>query len=187
MTDKNELQELLSIYETHIQPYEFVYELQFGIKISLVIRPDEVCHLIFGTVKNKNIPNSSFYKGELGYRKIKAGDIKKAPPQLSKEYKSKSKAFKNLHLLLEKPQAIMFNKNLVKKVICGTTDIDADFLFFKEVNGASAHLFLKLINNKREKRYVAKSCLHNIDDNYKKNQIALKVISVEKNKLTVTC
>ncbi len=180
MSRLSELQELIEIYEKEIEPYKFMYKLQFGIEITLEIKKEEVCHLIFGTLTNKNIPNSSFYKGKKGYNKIKSGEIIEVPYQLRKTFKSKSKAFKVLGKLLTRPKAIMFNKKIVKKGNIGTTDIDANFLFFRDIDGVAAHLFLTYIKNEREQRYVAKSCLHNIDNTYKKDQIELKIVEIDK-------
>ena len=175
MDSKNELQLLIEFYENNIKPYKFMYKLEHGIELSLEIKEEEVCHLIFGSLTKKNIPNSAFYKGKKGFEKIKNGEVTTVPFSLQDAYKSKSKAFLILDKVLIKPNAIMFNQKIVKKRNGNSTDIAANFLFYKEKNNIVAHLFIEKIKNSREERFIAKSCFHNNDENYIKDQIVLKV------------
>lgn len=181
MSDKNnnELYELAEFYKEKIEPYTYTYKALFGIEIELNFTDCQFCHLIFGTVKN--VPNSSLYKGIKGFENIMNFKITSPPSykDVQKNYKSKKDALYCIPDLLNKPKIYMFNKNIVD---CGKikglkkTDIEADFLLYKEIDGKKIHLFLKWSEN--DKKIVPCSLIKNNADTYLENQIELKKLIV---------
>ena len=180
MSDKksNELFQLAEFYQENLIPNTYIYEDRLGIRIELSFRYDQFCHLIFGYVKG--IPNAVSYKGERGFEKIINLQVTSPPPynDIPKKYKSKKDAFYYIPELLKKPKIYMFNKQIVN---CGNikglkgTDIDADFLLYKEFdNGKQIHLFLKWSDDL--KKIVPYSLIKNNKDNYIEKQIELKKI-----------
>lgn len=172
---ENELTKLVSFYEEEIKPYNYSYNLMFGTNFNFTFDPSEICHLIFGTLKNKNIPKASQYKGQAGFDNIVNGVITTVPPQLRKAYKNKAPAFYHLPQLLRKPTAIYFNPSIVSKGSMGAnTDIDGDFLLYKEINKKNIHLFIKWIA--KSNKFVPYSLFQNTDPTYIANQLQLKIL-----------
>lgn len=177
----NELYDLLMFYEKEIRPYEFTYICEFGTTINFTMEPDEVCHLFFGSLKNKQIPNAKLYKGVDGYNAILNGVVTEVPYQLKKEFKSKSIAFYKLPELLSSPVAIYFNEKIVQKGnIKGLhSEIDGDFLLYKEIDNKNIHFFLKHFPMKNN-RLVPYSTFHNKKNDYIVDQKEIKILSIDK-------
>lgn len=175
----NELYDILMFYETKIRPYEYTYKCEFGTIIKFTMEPDEICHLFFGSLKDKNVPNAKYYKGILGFNSILNKTITTVPYQLKKDFKIKSLAFYKLPELLKSPIAIYFNDSIVPKgCIKGrSTDIDADFLLYKEIDNKNIHFFLKYFSNKN--RLVPYSTFHNKKNDYIINQKRIKIEHTE--------
>ena len=181
MCDKksNELFKLAEFYQENLIPYTYTYKALFGIEIELSFSDNQFCHLIFGYVKD--IPNAFSYKGKKGYDKIINLEITSPPPykDIPKKYKSKRDAFYYIPKLLEKPTIYMFNKDIVD---CGKlkglkkTDIDADFLLYRDVDGKKIHLFLRWSDN--DKKLVPCSLIKNNTDNYIEKQIKLQKLII---------
>lgn len=175
----NELYDILMFYENEIKPYQYTYKCEFGTTINFTMEPDEVCHLFFGSLKNKNIPNAKLYKGQVGYDSILNGTVTKVPYQLVDAFKSKSLAFYKLPELLEEPTVIYYNENIIQKGgirgLC--SDIDGDFLLHKEINNKNIHFFLKHFPDKNN-RLVPYSTFHNRKNDYVVNQKKIKVLNV---------
>lgn len=172
----DKLYNLVKFYESEIKPFKYTYNCRLGITIDLVIEPQEVCHLLFGYLKNKNIPNATNYKGLNGYNKILDKTVTEAPLAVRKASKIKTDAFTYLPDLLSKPDIIVFNPKLAGKGNGGfshleTTDINGDFLFFKQIDKKQLHLFVKWDDT--QKRYIALSLFHNKKNGYIENQILL--------------
>ncbi len=152
MCDKksNELFKLAEFYQENLIPYTYTYKALFGIEIELSFSDNQFCHLIFGYVKD-----------------------------IPKKYKSKRDAFYYIPKLLEKPTIYMFNKDIVD---CGKlkglkkTDIDADFLLYRDVDGKKIHLFLRWSDN--DKKLVPCSLIKNNTDNYIEKQIKLQKLII---------
>ncbi|HAT4222251.1 hypothetical protein SV13_15920 [Clostridium perfringens] len=180
-TPDNELYKLLMFYEREIRPYEFTYICEFGTTIKFTMEPDEVCHLIFGSLKNKQLPKKNLYKGIDGYNAIINGDVTQVPYVLKDAFKSKSVAFYNLPELLSSPIAIYFNELLVQKgSIKGLhSEIDGDFLLYKEIEKKNIHFFLKYIE-KKNRRLVPYSTFHNKKNDYILNQKKIKIKEIKK-------
>ena len=172
----DKLYNLVKFYESKIKPFKYTYNCRFGITIDLVIEPEEICHLLFGYLKGKNIPNASNYKGLNGYNLILDKTVTEAPLQVRKASKIKTDAFIYLPDLLANPDIIVFNPKIAGKgngsfSHLETTDINGDFLFYKKIDNKQVHLFIKW--DTRKKRYVALSLFHNKKDSYIENQILL--------------
>ena len=128
-----------------------------------------------------DIPNAFSYKGKKGFDKIINLEITSPPPykDIPKKYKSKRDAFYYIPKLLEKPTIYMFNKDIVD---CGKlkglkkTDIDADFLLYRDVDGKKIHLFLRWSDN--DKKLVPCSLIKNNTDNYIEKQIKLQKLII---------
>ncbi|MEF9992743.1 MAG: hypothetical protein RR676_12990 [Acinetobacter sp.] len=173
----DELYDIIKFYKSDIEPFRYFYKCMFGIQIDFSIDPDQVCHLIFGSVAKLNIPNASEYKGNLGYNNISNKKITKVPRGLKENYETKRKAFFLLPKLLKKPDVIFFNDKIVESGnIKGlqTTRIDGDFLLYKQIDKINVHLFLKWSYEK--KTLVPYSLINNKKDNYILNQKKLKVV-----------
>lgn len=172
----NKIYNLIKFYNSELKPFRYIYKCMFGININFTIEPDQVCHLILGSV-NKNIPNANEYKGIKGYNNIVSKKITKVPSQIKKEFNSKSKGFLYLPKLLENPTAIFFNHEIVQKGNIkglGSTDIEADFLLYKEFQNIKIHLFLKWSPNKN--KLVPYSLIKNSKDKYIVNQKSIKIL-----------
>ncbi|MCY6485888.1 hypothetical protein OW763_16375 [Clostridium aestuarii] len=173
----DKLYNLIDFYNREIKPFRYIYNCMFGININFTIEPEEVCHLIFGSVKNKNIPNAKSYKGILGFNNISTKQITRPPYQIRKEFNIKSDAFLYLPKLLNDPTAIFFNHEIVDKgKVPGflTTSIDADFLLYKNIDNKCIHLFLKW--SKEKNKLVPYSLLRNNKDNYISKQKHIKIL-----------
>ena len=175
--EKNTLYDLIEFYDSSIASFTYSYQCKFGTNITFSIEPEKVCHLLFGTLKDKNLVNSNEYKGIKGYTNIKDKTITEVPNQLKRAFKSKSPAFSNLDKLLANPTVIYFNQNLATSNGIKTR-IPADFLLYKQIGSLKVHLFLQWIE--REKRFVPISTFHNKENGYTKDQIELKIISKTK-------
>lgn len=179
MCNNNELYNLIMLYKEKIQPYEFTYLCEFGTMVKFIMEPEEVCHLLFGSLKGKNIPNANLYKGISGYEAIVEGRISSIPYQLSKEFKSKSIAFTKLPELLKSPTVIYFNDEIVPTSKKGlNTRIDGDFLLYKEIENKNIHFFLKHFPHKNN-RLIPYSTFHNASNDYTVKQKKIKVIEVD--------
>ena len=175
----NELYDILLFYENKIRPYKYTYKCEFGTTISFTIEPDEVCHLFFGSLKNKNVPNAKLFKGQAGYDAILNGTVTKVPYQLVNDFKSKSLAFYKLPELLNEPIAIYYNENIVQKgnIRGFYSDINGDFLLYKEIDNKNIHFFLKHFPNKND-RLIPYSTFHNKKNDYIVNQKIIKVLDM---------
>lgn len=178
---------LQDFFENEIMPYEYIYLCNNGLRIKFNIGKEDFCHLIYGTI-NKSLGNHRLYKGILGYDNIKnsAVNMGNLPSQIKSYARYRLKAFIFLPILLRGPGIIYFNQKLVPKGSTGlkTTDIDADFLLYKQVGTIKAHLFLKNIYSKSGNENT--SCIsffHDENDNYIRNQIGLKVNRVQINSI----
>ena len=151
MCDKksNELFKLAEFYQENLIPYTYTYKALFGIEIELIFSDNQFCHLIFGYVKD--IPNAFSYKGKKGFDKIINLEITSPPP-----YKDIVDCGK---------------LNGLKK-----TDIDADFLLYRDVDGKKIHLFLRWSDN--DKKLVPCSLIKNNTDNYIEKQIKLQKLII---------
>lgn len=169
MVQVNPVLNLIEFYNENLQPYQYNYNLIWGINLSFTFEPSEIPHLIFGTAKN--FRNSSDYKGEKGYNKIVAGEITQPPSNLRNAFKEKSKAFKLLPDLLRNPTIYHFNPKLVKvrSVNGAYTDIDGEFLLHK----GKTHLFVKWTGTK----FVPNSLIFNSSEKYTFDQIKMDIIS----------
>lgn len=174
-----ELYNLIKFYEKDIMPFSYTYNCGLGININIVFEPSEICHLIFGSLKGKNIPNAKNYKGINGYTCILDKIVTQPHHSLKKAYQIKSSAFYCLPDLLSKPDLIIFNKNIAGKGKSSfrhlePTDIDGDFLLYKKIDNKIIHFFIKW--DDRQNRFVPYSLFHNKKDNYLENQIRLNLI-----------
>ena len=151
MCDKksNELFKLAEFYQENLIPYTYTYKALFGIEIELIFSDNQFCHLIFGYVKD--IPNAFSYKGKKGFDKIINLEITSPPPYKDIVDCCKLKGLKK-------------------------TDIDADFLLYRDVDGKKIHLFLRWSDN--DKKLVPCSLIKNNTDNYIEKQIKLQKLII---------
>ena len=151
MCDKKskELFKLAEFYQENLIPYTYTYKALFGIEIELIFSDNQFCHLIFGYVKD--IPNAFSYKGKKGFDKIINLEITSPPPYKDIVDCGKLKGLKK-------------------------TDIDADFLLYRDVDGKKIHLFLRWSDN--DKKLVPCSLIKNNTDNYIEKQIKLQKLII---------
>lgn len=140
------LQEVIDYYEREIKPYRFTYTAKNNLTLSFTIEPEQVPHLLFGTVDG--VKNAASYRGIKGYNNIKGGIIKidTLPGSIKSKAKQRINAFTDLHLLLGNPKGIFYNKKLVERgnaLHTKISNIDAEYLLFNvTVKGQRLHLFL---------------------------------------------
>jgi hypothetical protein len=175
--ESNELLDIISFYNNNIKPFRYTYDLIFGTKLSFTFESDAICHLLFGKINN--VPSGYMYKGQAGYNNILNKTITSVPQQLKKAYKNKAPAFYLLPKLLANPTAIYFNPLIIPKGSMGaTTDIDGDFLLYKEIDNKNIHLFLKWIPEK--KIFVPYSSFQNTSNTYINDQLKVKILNSSK-------
>lgn len=174
---------IVKFYDNNIKDFEYNFTCRYNMELKFSINPDNLCHLIFGSM-GTNIPNAKEYKGIKGYENIKSGKIRTVPIQIRKDSHKKIQAFKYLPELLKKPKIFYFNKDIVDiGNIKGlkTTQIDAEFMLFKEIDSLKIHFFLKWVE--KENKLVPYSLLHNRKSNYIANQKEIKLIELKKRRM----
>lgn len=182
--DKNLLIDAINFYESYIMPYKYIYICDNNLKIEFNITPEEVCHLIFGTL-GQNIKKKSDYKGLKGFNNIKSKSLKfkELPYDLQKKPKPRIKALMALPQLLDNPKIIYFNQQIINVGISKIfkSDIDANFLIYNEIENINVHLFLRNIIRKGNfEKISCVSLFHNKPKTYIENQIELRVLEISK-------
>lgn len=178
--EKNEIKfkTIQKYFEKFIYPYKFVYTCDYNLKIEFIFEKQEFCHLFFGTIE-KGFPNAKKYRGLEGYNEISSEHInmKNFPPKLWDYSKTRIKYFHFLDLILEDPEVIYFNPQIVDRgnYKIATTRIKAEFLFFKKITNMNLLFFLL-----KEKNLKPLSFFPDKTENYTQNQIKLTIKNKEK-------
>lgn len=158
--DKITLKLLQEYYEKHLLPFTFKYQVKPGEYIELKFNQDNFCHLL--GIENiakqsRGVDPSQYhkYKGSLGYRRIKNGELtKESLKPLHKiaynDSKKKMVWFYLVHRLLQSPKAIHF-KTKVNKIT------SVDILFYDKYQNAYVHL--GVITHAKIKHYVPSTFL----------------------------
>lgn len=153
--DQITLKTLQDYYEKYLLPFTYKYQISPGVYIELKFNQDNFCHLLgIETIakESRGVDPSQYhkFKGNLGYQRIKNGEITKESlkPLHKSAYKnSKTKMvwFYLVHRLLESPKAIHF-KTKVNKIT------SVDILFYDKYQNAYVHL--GVITHAKLKHYV---------------------------------
>lgn len=182
------LKDILTYYEKEIMPFKYTYECEYGLHISFCFNKDNLCHLLFGTIDKKKHPSwKKKYSGNKGYEGIdtKSITLENLPDELKSKAINRAGSFILINKLLKKPSIIHFNCALVKNSNIKTinTNIDAKYLLNKKtIEGTTLHLFLKETDAKHS-ILVPNSFFPNSKDNYIENQLPIKVISSNKERI----
>ena len=147
----SELIEIVNYYKVNIKPYTYKIMSDNNLLLEFQINEDNLCHLLFGTIQ-KGMKNRGNYMGNLGYKNLELETVTKEnlPNEIKKHANERTDWFPNIHKLLDNPKAgYFFNKEIVeigKAIRLNKTDIQGDFLIYKEVDGYYLHLILKNIS-----------------------------------------
>jgi hypothetical protein len=143
---------LREYYETYLHPYIYQYEITEKTggevkKRTIELRFDQenFCHLLgLETIVKRSVRDISEYKAQLGWDKIKAGDIDFGDLKLKnkkgfKDNKSKFVFFYLIPQLIDAPKGVLFDADMVS----GTTRVSCELLFYDELQKAHVHVGIK--------------------------------------------
>jgi len=169
---------LQDYFNKFIYPYKFVYICDYDLTIEFIFEKHEFCHLLLGTIE-KGFPDAKKYKGMEGYNQIFLEKIttKNLPSKLWDYAKTRIKYFHFLEDILNEPEVIFFNPNIVDRgnYKIATTRIKAEFLFYKRISNTNVLFFLL------KERYLKPfSFFSDKTENYIQNQIKLTLVSKKK-------
>lgn len=142
-----ELIDLVNYYDSVLSPYRYILTSHNGLTLDFDIKPNEMCHLVFGTIDDK-LPKKENYKGLKGYQKLKDGTVtwNNLPHAVKKHSNIRTEYFDQLHKVIEKPTgAIFYNSQIVPNphaLKLKSTDIQGDYLIYKKTESCILHLIL---------------------------------------------
>lgn len=155
------LVDIQNYYKSNIYPYTYEISSYNSLKLEFNIQPDNLCHLLFGTVNKGMAKNYKIYKGLPGYQNIENELITfdNLPPTILKYANGRMYDFIEIHRLLTNPKGVIFfNKNvdcsnskiLNRLNIKKCSDIEADFMIYKNINAKKyIHLFLRNVKTSK--------------------------------------